>query len=643
MCTSSIHVFILFFLIIFSGASTFVVIDNAFAAIDTWSEADDSKDETTSNLRGVSMSSITQGVAVGWSGKALYTSDGGVNWSTGNTPTGVNLYAVSMGSTSKGAAVGDEGVILYTINGGVNWIMATSPTASFLRGVSMSSEDKGVAVGPGGKAYHTSDGGKNWATSSTSFGSSIDHRAVSMGSVLVGATGGDDGKMFYTTDSGASWSAGSGTDIFTVRGIDLFNTSFGIVVGNGGVIYHTSDGGKNWTKATDSATETNNDLRGVDIISATTAIAVGDGGVILYTTDSGASWTTITSPTDNHINGISMSDKLNGVAVGNGGVIIYTFSVTDTDTSSDDDTTSGGGSGNAHKTRPTFGVDHNTGVQLVNCGFSFNLKCFNITDNFWTPFEEQQIKVGQTNSFTIKTYADKQLRVQEFLFGIPVVGEAHNAELGVEIFFDYDGIPQNIHLVQQSDIVDPESIVVITFESQCTPSDSTNNCSTTHLSMRFLEPLQDKVMAIKAIDFKNRYQITYLNEGFDVTGESLNPMIVTSIPGPEKYEGIIKVTQTSKYSDIWITEDGREFQVNDSGEFTQINKSYERHTDSGVMKNRSHSEFTAYKQDQIDQAVILLLEYCPTCLDSYADFEDSWSYTYPIEDRDRLAGTQLSD
>jgi len=150
-------------------------------------------------------------------------------------------------------------------------------------------------------------------------------------------------------------------------------------------------------------------------------------------------------------------------------------------------------------------------------------------------------------------------------------------------------------------------------------------------------------MAIKAIDFKNRYQITYLNEGFDVTGKSLNPMISTTIAGPEKYEGPITVTQTGKYSDIWVAEDGREFYLDNYGAFTQINKSYERHTDTNTLRDRTHSEFTAYKQNQIDRATMVLLEYCPNCLESYADFEDSWSYTYPTEEIDRLAGTELSN
>jgi len=172
-------------------------------------------------------------------------------------------------------------------------------------------------------------------------------------------------------------------------------------------------------------------------------------------------------------------------------------------------------------------------------------------------------------------------------------------------------------------------------KSKCQSGDTQERCDTTRLSMKFLEPLQDKIMAIKAIDFKGRVHITYLNEGFDISGNSLNPMNTMMIPSTEKHEGQIEVTQTAKYSDIWSTQDDREFEMNKSGSFAQINQSFERHIDTSVMKNRLHSGFADYKETQADNAITQLLEYCPTCLTSYADFKDSWAHEIP-EEIDRL-------
>jgi len=292
----------------------------------------------------------------------------------------------------------------------------------------------------------------------------------------------------------------------------------------------------------------------------------------------------------------------------------------------------GGGSDSRHKTKPTFGLDHNTFRQLVEGGFSFNGVSHDITDNFWTPFEEQEVKIGKTNTFATKVFADKKLRVQEFLFGIPAVGDAHKAELGIEVFYNYDGDIEKVKVIQKSDIVD-ESIKVITSKSKCLSDDLIERCVTTLLSMKFLEPLQDKIMAIKAIDFKGRVIITYLNEGFDISGNSLNPMKTLMIAGTEKHEGLVEVTQTVKYSNFWTSQDGREFERNESGSFKQINQSFERHMDTGVMKNRLHSEFADYKETQADLASSIMPTYYHPSInyeEFFSEINDIFAYEYPI-------------
>jgi len=116
-----------------------------------------------------------------------------------------------------------------------------------------------------------------------------------------------------------------------------------------------------------------------------------------------------------------------------------------------------------------------------------------------------------------------------------------------------------------------------------------------------LEPLQANVMAIKAMDFKLRDQTTYLNDGFDISGDSLNPMVTKMIPSPTKGEGLIKITQNEKYSDYWTTDDGRIFEMNSFGSFKLINFEFERFQDTGNAFTRSHSGFggiIAYEQNR---------------------------------------------
>jgi len=260
-----------------------------------------------------------------------------------------------------------------------------------------------------------------------------------------------------------------------------------------------------------------------------------------------------------------------------------------------------GGGDNAWNTRPTFGLSHENNQPLVENGFTFNDNSFTMTDNHHTDFAEQSIDIGTVNTFSATVYADKRLKIQEFLFGIPTVGEAHLAELGVEVWYDVDGEIDKVVVVQKSDVIDADTVSVSHEKTKCLATAADARCDTTTVSMTFLEPLLDKVMAIKAIDWKLRDQRTFLNEGFDVSGESLNPMLSNMIPSTIRDEGLLKVTQVAKYSPYWEAENGRIFEMNSFGSFKQINQSFERFQDTGTANTRMHSGFggiIAYEQNR---------------------------------------------
>ena len=246
---------------------------------------------------------------------------------------------------------------------------------------------------------------------------------------------------------------------------------------------------------------------------------------------------------------------------------------------------------NESNTRPTFGLSHDNDKKIVDAGFSFNNQKFTITDNFHTPFAEIPVNLGELNTFEAKVYAEHGVKVQEFLFGIPQKGDAHLAELGVEVWFGLFGEIQDIKVIQKSNVIDIDSLTATQQKTNCLSSDVEQDCIVTTVSMTFLEPLRDKVMAIKAIDYKQRYQITYLNEGLDISGDSLNPMETKMIPSNIRDQGLIQITQTSKYSHLWTAEDGRIFEENDFGTLNQINKQFERFQDPGEPKTRLHSGF----------------------------------------------------
>jgi hypothetical protein len=261
-----------------------------------------------------------------------------------------------------------------------------------------------------------------------------------------------------------------------------------------------------------------------------------------------------------------------------------------------------GGGGDEHLTRPTFGISHETFETIVDSGFRFNDQSFTINDNHHTPFAQQTVNIGEVNTFEAKIYADKRLKVQEFLFGIPNVGEAHLAELGVEVWYDYNGNIEDVKAVQKSNIIDKETLVATHEKVKCQASDPDERCDLTNVSMVFLEPLKDKVMAVKAIDYKQRYQITYLNEGVDIAGESLNPMQTYLIPSNVRDGGLIKVTQLEKYSPYWQTDDGRMFEMNSFGSFKEVNQKFERFQDTGTAYTRLHSGFGGVMNYELKRA-----------------------------------------
>jgi hypothetical protein len=265
---------------------------------------------------------------------------------------------------------------------------------------------------------------------------------------------------------------------------------------------------------------------------------------------------------------------------------------------------------------------------LVENGFSFNGESFTIIDNHHTPFDQQSINIGAENSFVATVYADKRLMVQEFIFGVPEIGMGHQAEMRVEVWYDFDGKIEDVKVIQDSDVVDPTTVSVRHEKVKCISTDEEEKCDRTSLSAIFLEPLKDSVMAIKAIDFKFRDQTTYLNDGFDVSGKSLNLMDTSLIPSSIRNEGLILVTQTEKYSKYWVTEDGRLFERNSFGSFKHTNQSFERFQDTGDARTRLHSGYGGIIQYEQNRASELF--------DSsklISKLPDSFGYYYEYNER----------
>jgi len=189
----------------------------------------------------------------------------------------------------------------------------------------------------------------------------------------------------------------------------------------------------------------------------------------------------------------------------------------------------------------------------------------------------------------------------EFAWGIPIVGEAQNAQTRVEVYYDNNMEIDEVKVIQSSNVIDTDTLSVSHQWVKCLPSSLDALCNQTTIDVTFLEPLNADVAGIHAIDLKNRDQWTFLNDGFDISGDSLNPMLAKMIPSNIRDQGLIQVTQVAKYSPYWATDDGKMFEMNSYGSFKQINQSFERFQDTGNAFTRAHSGFggiIAYEQNK---------------------------------------------
>ena len=140
--------------------------------------------------------------------------------------------------------------------------------------------------------------------------------------------------------------------------------------------------------------------------------------------------------------------------------------------------------------------------------------------------------------------------------------------------------------------------------ADCTGLGDKGVCDKTTINIVFNEPLKDKVMMIKAIDYKRKTTETYLNEGFNVNGQQFTLLPESMIPSPVKYEGLIKVTQSEKYSNLWESDDGIIFERNDFGTFRQTSYKVILSLDEPVnVMERNHSDFSKLKEYAINKAV----------------------------------------
>ncbi|NPC54543.1 WD40/YVTN/BNR-like repeat-containing protein [Caenimonas soli] len=282
-------------------------------------------------------------LAAGAGGGDLNTSvDGGVNWTAGDSPTGLTWISSDMSASGdRIAAVQYGGGLYMSTNGGANWTQVTSTdpgvnlAAQAFESVNVSQDGQRIVVAvQNGPLYVSSNAGVNWVAGTMAaaplngWWRSVDSSADGM--IVMAAD--HNGLLYRSTDGGLTWAARNvnvgGVPVseswyrmkMSADGsvIAVAGNAFGGAPGTG--IYVSHDAGLTWTKPHSLVADYTAIAMSADgQIIGVTASGGGSTGRVLRSTDGGASFTEVTMPgTDTNWRAMAMSSDGNRLAVAAG-------------------------------------------------------------------------------------------------------------------------------------------------------------------------------------------------------------------------------------------------------------------------------------------------------------------------------------
>lgn len=244
---------------------------------------------TLPNIRDIDLVNSTTGWAVGEGSQILFTSDGGINWSSQSCPTATDFNGVSIVDTLTAWVVGEFGRICHTTDGGMTWFTQNyTGSLTHLKDASFISATTGWVSGSGTILY-TNDGGATWTNQYT--GTLYLNSIFALDETTVWVAGGTRPPFQLityfakTTDGGTSWQPQNLQVTGRFQSVYFVDSQNGWVGTDKGEIFTTQDGGATWTKQSSSS----NSVKDFKFINATTGWFVGGDYApqILHTTSGG--------------------------------------------------------------------------------------------------------------------------------------------------------------------------------------------------------------------------------------------------------------------------------------------------------------------------------------------------------------------
>ena len=269
-------------------------------------------------------------------GKIWRTTNGGVNWTLLNAPSGPEPYCIwaidantaFIGDGGAGGGAGGNAKVYRTTDGGTTWtnLLSTGGSAGFINGIvfSRTMPSFGIAEsdppGGAGQPYWvavTTNGGNNWTVTNPpgiSGAASAQNSIVVIDNMFYGfGLNAGVSRVYFTSNGGTSWTIGTlgvGSSPVFVSGFAVkSDKSMGIGSGsqNLPVIARSTNGCVSWSPLNVSGVTGYCTMQWI-VGSSICYISTGAGaaGCILKSTNDGASWTQmntggITGGTSQHL------------------------------------------------------------------------------------------------------------------------------------------------------------------------------------------------------------------------------------------------------------------------------------------------------------------------------------------------------
>lgn len=222
----------------------------------------------------------SNGIAVGYPGIVLSTSNGGVTWESFNDPKLFRLSSISF-INDIGWVVGERGLTVKTTNFGSTWSFQSSGPAIHFNDIKFVDENRGWVVGDSGTILRTTNGGVNWFIQDI-------NKKIKLNSIEIypknktAYIAGEDGHLYKSTNSGESWFEEyhiSGSTMFNINDVSTSPYMFRLV-GDNGSSYVSFDEGKSWVQ--DKAALRGNLNASYMMFEGRIGYFVGDNGIINY-------------------------------------------------------------------------------------------------------------------------------------------------------------------------------------------------------------------------------------------------------------------------------------------------------------------------------------------------------------------------